>query len=163
MKPDTFQTAINPRLPATWGTAPEYQPVSIRINGIDLIEMIRGIELRFAEAEYDARIANGEPAIGLPGKLAGAYAPLPRRLTLLPSRNLLGEPGRVDLLDTSGKSPLLCCTCGVFECASVLVRIAVDGEHVIWSDFERHRRPHWHYDLAFAFDRTSYEAQLAPL
>ncbi len=53
--------------------------VHIIINGRDLIEILREIELPFATGE-------GHPSI------AGAYAGLPKELIFLPSRHLLGEP-----------------------------------------------------------------------
>lgn len=88
----------------------DYGPgIEIRIDGEDLVDMVRGVELPFAQAE-------GHPGI------AGAYAGLPARDYSPPSRHFWGEAegGRRD-----GRVVLLTCRdCGEIGCWPLLARLA---------------------------------------
>jgi hypothetical protein len=127
--------------------------VEIRINGVPLPDLVRPVELPFAEAE-------GNP------KIAGAYSGLPASIYLPPSRHFRGESrsGRSD-----GKVELLGCgDCGEVGCWPLLARIVVGPDQVVWSDFEQPYRGDpekvavWRYDRfgPFEFGRADYEAAL---
>ncbi|NUP11779.1 MAG: hypothetical protein HOW73_37505 [Polyangiaceae bacterium] len=127
----------------------------ILINGIDLVELVRLVELPFASAE-------GSPSI------AGAYAGLPPEEVCPPSRHFYGEPSN-ELLHSRSKVQILGCECGEPGCWPLLCAITVAGEVVRWSGFEQpHRagrddRPSWPYDQLgpFEFDRSQYDRALA--
>ena len=93
----------------------------IFVNGLDLLDVVREIELPFAHRK-------GKP------HLAGSYAGLPPEAVFSPSRRLLGEPEeRYD--DRHGKIAVLGCTCGFVGCWPLLVRIWADDDRVVWSCF----------------------------
>jgi len=129
--------------------------VRISINGRDMIDLVREVELPFATRE-------GRP------QLAGAYAYFGPVATFLPSRHFLGEP-TYDWSDGQGRCYLLSCTCGWPDCWPLSARIELREHEVIWSDFRQpHRGPQcergeWRYDGLgpFAFDRELYEHSLA--
>jgi hypothetical protein len=130
--------------------------VDIHINGRNLIEIIREVELPFAKQENHPNIA-------------GSYQGLPARIIYLPSRHLLGEPQFL-YSDDSGRTQLLQCTCGEPGCWPLLARVTIEPDRVVWDDFcQPHRGPnsrasHWKYDAlpAFIFARSDYEAALVP-
>ncbi len=118
--------------------------VEVFVNGRDLREVVREVELPFARRE-------GRPA------LAGDYAGLPPEDVFLPSRRLLGEPTEsYEFDEPRGKLVVLGCTCGDVGCWPLLVEIAVREDTVIWSDFEQPRRRRWRHDELgpFVFDRA---------
>jgi hypothetical protein len=145
-----------------------YLPVEFRINGTPFIDLVREIELPFANEEYDARIASGEVAedLGLRGFLAGNYL-YPNSKFFRHTRNFLGEPYRHGFITDPGdprnqKSLLLGCTCGITDCWFLLASISVTTDTVRWADFCQFHRD-WSYPLGpFVFDRIQYEAQLDP-
>lgn len=129
----------------------EYQGseiVHLYINDRNFIEMLK---------EYEAPFA---------GNIAGEYEGLCPDHVFLPSRHLLGEP--IELLEYDGKAAVLECECGCPGCWPFLVKITVEEDIVMWSDFEQpHRGPesaggHWKYDKfgPFIFDRKQYESEL---
>jgi hypothetical protein len=129
-----------------------YETVSISVNGRDLTDILKEVEMPFAQQE-------GTPNI------AGGYEGLRPEEIFLPSRRLLGEPES----GTSGeKVAVLGCECGEIGCWPFLVSVTVRNEVVIWSDFEQpHRsgrasRQPWIYDRLrpFLFDRARYLAEL---
>jgi len=129
--------------------------VHIIINGRDLIEVIRGIELPFATRE-------GHP------RIAGAYSGLPAHRVFLPSRHFLGEPEPI-YSDGEGRTYVLECECGEPGCWPLAVRIQVGEREIVWHDFHQpHRGPDskagaWRYDAlrSFTFDRQLYEQELS--
>ena len=129
--------------------------VQIIINGRDLIEIVRDIELPFATRE-------GSPQI------AGAYSGLPSHRVFSPSRHFLGEPDPI-YADGEGRTCVLECECGEPGCWPLAVRIELREREVVWSDFRQpHRGPHsnageWRYDAlsSFTFDRQIYEQALS--
>ncbi len=132
--------------------------IQIRINGRDLVEMVRAIENPFAYKEGVASIA-------------GAYAGLPPdEDTCPPSKHFLGEPSAA-LYRFGAKTQILGCECGEVGCWPLLCRIDVERTRVIWSRFEQpHRkgqsgRAPWIYGGLgpFEFHRTQYEQALAAL
>lgn len=137
-------------------TAPENGTgVHIIINGRNLVEIVREIELPFATRE------------GSPG-IAGAYSGLPADIVFQPSRHFLGEPDSLHS-DGDGRPYVFACNCGVPGCWPLTVHIELREHEVVWSDFRQpHRGPHapageWRYDALprFIFERKSYETALS--
>ena len=130
----------------------QHSEVAIFINDRDLIDILREIEMPFAIREGHTDIA-------------GDYAGLPPEAVFLPSRYLLGESYDGSYVD---KVTVLECTCGNPDCWPFLVRITVQDDRIIWSDFEQPHRARrdvfsrWSYDQLkpFVFDRAQYEAEL---
>jgi hypothetical protein len=128
--------------------------VRVLINGRDLSDIVREIELPFALKEDSAEIA-------------GAYSGLPPEIAFLPSRHFFGE---ADALhgDDEGQTFALVCDCGEPGCWPLSLRVDIGERKVIWSDFRQpHRGPtskagHWRYDALprFTFERKAYEDAL---
>jgi hypothetical protein len=142
-----------------------FQQVEMRINGEALIDIVRRIELPYAEREFDERVAAGETAeeLGERGSLAGAYLYLPRVVALPPSRNFFGKPYRHGFVTDANdpvnkKSLILQCTCGITDCWFLVVDITLGDLTVTWDHFQQFHRD-WIYDTKpFVFDRAEYEA-----
>jgi hypothetical protein len=127
----------------------EYEVVEIAVNGRNLIDLLRQVELPVATRE-------GNPEI------AGSYEGLPPDVVFFPSRHLLDRPnpphggeGHVTILE--------CGNCGTPACWPFQVRILLDEATVTWCDFSQpHRAGKWTYDALpeFIFDRRQYEAEL---
>jgi hypothetical protein len=128
--------------------------VHIVINGHDLVDSVRAVELPFATREGAAMIAGG-------------YSGLSSDVVFLPSRHFLGEPkyegegGRVIVLGCGG--------CGEVCCWPLAVRMKFREHEVMWSDFYQefrgpgHSSGEWRYDGfgPFIFDRRQYEGALS--
>jgi hypothetical protein len=164
---DRFEARVDPAGCIRWSGGGGFQPVELRVNGVGLIELVREIELPYAQSEFDRRVAAGETAdeLGPRGALAGNYLYPDAAKVFLPSRNLLGASyaqGFQTTLDDarSRKSLLLQCTCGIADCWLLLATITVGDTTIEWSDFCQFHR-NWRYDLGpFIFDRATYESQL---
>lgn len=134
--------------------------VAILINGRDLRDLVREVELPY-------RTAQGSP------QYAGRYAGLEAGYVLPPSRHFLGEPARQYrfVARDDAKTAVLQCICLEPGCWPLVAKIAVTEDEVVWSDFEQpHRGPdsragHWRYDALgpFAFSRPDYEAEILRL
>ena len=122
--------------------------VGIFINGRNLVDMVREVELPFAARE-------GKP------HLAGNYVGLPVEAVLFPSRRLLGD-GEECHDDWGGRISVLGCGCGVVGCWPLQVVIDATEDDVTWSGFEQPHRRRWDHDGLgpFVFDRDEYEAAL---
>lgn len=127
----------------------------IVINGRDLIELVREVELPFARREGNKSIA-------------GSYAGLIGDERLLPpSKHFLGEPSQRGYC-YDDKVMVLGCDCGIAGCWPLICRITADETSVVWSDFEQPHRssgralPAWEYAALgpFEFEREEYEAAL---
>lgn len=158
---DTLSLLVDP---APLAADPRHAPVTILVNGRDLIDLVREIERPFA-------IAEGCPDI------AGGYAGLPAAVALAPSRHLLGEPAPG--YDYTHEVTLLQCECGEPGCWPLLARVRVSADAVTWSHFRQPHRdgrnwrsghrardsltPRWRHEGLgpFRFDRAQYEAELA--
>ena len=122
-----------------------------RINGTDLIEQVRQLEM-----------AAGK------GRLAGAYAGIRRSNLRSVRSHFLGSPSPVHERE-DGKIPVLGCACGIVACWPLHVRVTVAHDVVTWDGFDPpfHRDPSGEmfrrYDAfgPFRFDRDRYEAELA--
>jgi hypothetical protein len=141
--------------------------IQLRVNRTGLIDLVREVELPYAQLEFDTRIAAGAAPdeIGQRGSLAGDYLYPDSDHIFLPSRNLLGaayQHGFRTAPDDprNRKSLLLQCTCGIADCWFLLATITVRDITVEWSDFCQFHRD-WRYDIGpLIFDRASYESQL---
>jgi hypothetical protein len=127
------------------------QAVRVLVDGRDLAEIVRAVELPYAEAE-------GRPQI------AGQYAGLGRNE--LPSavrEHFLGTDGSDLGCGPADKTVLLDCVCGSPGCWPLMARIEVRESEVIWSDFEQpHRSGRWSYGAfgPITFERAQYEKAL---
>jgi hypothetical protein len=132
--------------------------IQIKINGRDLVDLVRAVENPFAYKEGAASIA-------------GAYAGLPPDVeTCPPSRHFLGEPSGA-LYRYGAKTQVLGCECGEVGCWPLLCLIEASQTRVTWAQFEQPHRngkgaqSPWKYDEfgPFEFDRGQYDAALAAL
>ena len=144
---DTVSFRIERTDTPAWGII---DAANIFVNGRNLVDMVREVELPFAARE-------GNP------HLAGDYVGLPVEAVLFPSRRLLGEPETyydTDYLD--GKLAVLGCGCGEVGCWPLRVRISAMEGQVTWGDFEQPHRRRWDHGALgpFVFDRGEYEAAL---
>ena len=115
--------------------------VRVFIDGTDLVDLVRPVELPFATAEGAADIA---------GRYAGL---MPRDWLELPEQN-----------DGDDRAALLACAgCGEPGCWPLRARIEMSPERVTWSDFQQPHRPEWSYASfgPFAFDRGQYDDEVA--
>ena len=138
----------------------ELTKTGIYINERSLIDIIKEIEMPYAQIEYDARIEEGEDPKDL-YLLAGDYRPLPLHMVKFPSRHLLDNPkdftfGIHHSNPLKSKTTLLGCTCGIIECWFLLAKITLTETTVNWTDFQNFHREYWEYNLSFAFDRQQY-------
>jgi hypothetical protein len=111
------------------------------IDGRDLVDLVRPIELPFAAAEGHPDIAGGYD-----GLLVRDWLELPEQY---------GDDGRAAVL--------ACASCGEVGCWPLRTRIEEDGDIVRWSDFQQPHRPDWSYESfgPFVFDRGQYYDQVA--
>jgi hypothetical protein len=125
--------------------------VRLLVGDRDLAELVRAVELPHARAE-------GAPSI------AGAYAGLDP--SLLPGgvrAHFLGGAGSDLACGPRDKTVLLGCDCGEPGCWPLMARVEVEGETVVWRDFQQPHRDAWSYgDFGpLRFERAQYEAALA--
>jgi hypothetical protein len=96
--------------------------VNIFINGRNLIDMVREVELPFATAEGSACIA-------------GAYMGLPKSVALSPSQQLLGRPEE-GFQGKGGRTCLLICSeCGESICWPLQAKVIITDTEIIWTHF----------------------------
>ena len=132
--------------------------IQIKINGRDLVELVRAVENAFAYKEGHA-------------SLAGAYAGLPPNDdTCPPSKHFLGQPSYTNYR-YNAKTQVLGCECGEAGCWPLVCLIEAGSTRVKWSEFEQPHRTvqrtknPWGYDELgpFEFDRGQYERALEAL
>lgn len=112
--------------------------VEVRIDGRDLRELVRAVELPQATAD-------GQP------DLAGSYEGLPPEEWTAPAAG-----------DRQGRVAVLGCTCGVSECWPLLARVTRRAGTVVWSDFRQPNRGWTHDRLGpFTFAQPAYDAAVA--
>jgi len=123
--------------------------VEIRVNGAALVDLLRPVELPYAEAEGNRG-------------LAGSYAPLAFEDFDSDPAHFLGQP--VAVWFEEGDTVLMGCDCGVWGCWPLTVRIEMGESQVRWSGF---RNGHRDWDLSdlgpFVFGRAGYEAAVREL
>lgn len=109
------------------------------VNGSDLRELVRPIELRQGA-----------------GKLAASYGGLRRSVHWPLKKHYLGKH------DTArGRTAVLGCSCGISGCWPFYVQVSIGAEDVRWGDFRLPFRE-WSYEALgeFRFERWRYEAEL---
>lgn len=112
--------------------------VEVHVDGRDLRELVRDVELPQAAAD-------GQP------DLAGSYDGLPPEEWAAPAAG-----------DRQGRVAVLGCTCGVSECWPLLAYVTRTADTVVWSGFRQPNRSWTHAGLGpFTFGREQYEAAVA--
>jgi len=151
---DTIQLSVRKNENFDPNTLVGEEVVDIYINGREIRDIIREVELPFAIHDGKAEIA-------------GDYERLEPKDVFLPNRHFLGEPDN-RCLQKNGKVPILRCKCGDFGCYPLYVRITIQKDRVVWSDFENPwntsewKKEPWDYSsLYFVFERDNYEIQLS--
>ncbi|EFC79883.1 hypothetical protein [Parafrankia sp. EUN1f] len=114
------------------------------VNGVDLRELVRAVELPYAEGDPDS---------------AGSYAGLRDPGVRWPSRHFLGERSVTWFGD--GDTVLLGCICGDAGCWPLTARVDIADDAVIWRDF-RNSHHRWNLDGLgpFRFNLLAYETAL---
>lgn len=120
--------------------------VEIYIDGIEIAEIFRKIELPYCEAENE------------PDK-AGDYGHIPVRELY---EDLIEATVKGSYSYELGVYPLCCRGCGEPGCWSVTFRVREDDEYVWWYGFEHEHRD-WKYNLEFAFLKSEYSAAMSKL
>jgi hypothetical protein len=128
----------------------DLKQIKIRVNGVELQDLVRDAELPSARADGDEDIAGNY--IGL---VAGYM-----RIDL--AGQFLGGRGTPMFTGSEDKTALLGCGCGEVGCSPLMARVTVNDDTVTWGDFEQPTRPDWDYDGfgPFTFDRSEYERAL---
>lgn len=132
------------------------EQISIYVDGINLIDIVANVEKNI--------LANGGEA-GPAGEYAGlSYEYNKQNHFLTQEDAMYGEDeDKISLID---------CTCGCEGCWTFACKIDVQGDIVIWSDFEQvHRREGgwtdkpWIYDELgeFVFDKEQYLSEISKL
>jgi hypothetical protein len=131
----------------------ELKQIKIQVNGTELPELVREVELPGARAEGDE-------------ELAGNYVGLvPGYVRMDVAGHFLGGAG-AKLYDADDeKVQLLGCGCGEVGCSPLLAQVTVTDDTVTWDEFEQPTRPEWGYDDLgpFTFERSQYERALYEL
>ncbi|MEV8530435.1 hypothetical protein [Streptomyces sp. NPDC051211] len=147
----------------------------IRVDGTDLrsvvAEATRALREREADALADAEDAEDEEdeedeeatAQQRADFLAYRHGGMPQYELGRPASYFLGEHDPAFRCGTPDGTPVLGCSCGVWECGPLLARITVAEDTVTWSRFRDPYRPEWG-DLPigpYVFPRPAYEHALA--
>lgn len=128
----------------------DYQVIDIFINGNNLIELLKEIELPFASIE-------GHP------EMAGHYEGIPPLLSLPPHKHFWGVASVEDYQYPERQVALFeNKSSGIPGEWTFTARIDVTGESVKWSDFRQQHRPKWDYSPfgTWTFDLVAYRNAL---
>ncbi|MDQ0985495.1 hypothetical protein [Streptomyces sp. V2I9] len=150
-----FRRTSHPAVRPEGGAAPV---VGILVDGVPLVELVRAVELPYAQAEQRRRADEGLP--GTAPLLAGDYTTLGPAYDW-PSRHFLGEPRNLPWGGEEGETMVLGCPCGIDECWALMARITVTPRTVTWSAF-RNNCCDWDLSAlgSFVFSRRQYEDSL---
>jgi hypothetical protein len=131
MNLNTFQLRLTP-----FGST-EFSQVRVLIDGDDLIDLVRAVELPWARAEGHETLAGGYS-----GLAPDQWRELPEQYE-------------------DGRAAVLACDCGEVGCWPLRVRITLEDETVTWSDFQQPHRD-WSYPGLgpFCFNRQQYEQEI---
>ena len=116
-----------------------YDRCVIVLNGKDILDIMREVELPFFKKEH------------LSESDAGSY------------HHMIPEELYEDLINAEASNRekiahVLCCTCDVTDCASTRVRVRKTKNSIIWDNFESLRD--WDFGLSFEFEINQYRAFL---
>lgn len=116
------------------------------IDGKSLISVLKKFELPFAKREGHL-------------ELAGDYKGVPINYIESVSDYYLGLK-QEQWLD--GKTVILDCPCLCVGCWSFVTKINIDGNSIVWTEFEQICRDNWDYSKFddFTFDKVQYENAL---
>ncbi|MFL0373757.1 hypothetical protein [Paenibacillus amylolyticus] len=130
----------------------EHKVLNIYIDNENIIELIKKYEMQF------------EPQI------AGGYEGPSINFLKNINEHLFGELNENDLFNYDGKTQILGCNCGEPECWPLLVKIKVNDEIVVWSEFKQPHRnedsgEYWDYSnlKPLEFNRKQYEEQVSDI
>jgi hypothetical protein len=128
----------------------DLRQIKIKVNGVELPELVREAELPSASADEEEDIAGNY--VGL---VAGYM-----RIDLV--GQFLGGQGTPMFEGGEEKTALLGCGCGEVGCSPLMARVIVTEETVTWDDFEQPTRPDWDYEGfgPFTFERAQHECAL---
>ena len=125
----------------------EPRAVEIYINNREIIDILKEIELPFAEEE-------GHPS------LAGGYGHNVPKF-LYESLNDAFVEGTYN--QQCGVEILCCGDCGFPGCWSAVAYVRQDDDFVYWENFRQNHRKNWKYNLSYKFDRAEYEKEMEKL
>ena len=117
--------------------------VNILIDDKPLAKIMKAYEMPMATKEGHPDLAGGYHAIEVLSSLEKYY---------------LGKD-KADWGDEKNKTALLGCECGAVGCWPLLCKISLQGNEVIWSEFEQpHRDDDWDYSAfeGFVFEKQQY-------
>lgn len=120
--------------------------VEIYIDGVEIAEIFRRIEVPYCKAE-------GHP------DLAGDYGHLSAKSLYI---DLTEATTKGSFSYEIGVYPLCCGICGEPGCWSVTFHVCEDGEYVWWYGFEHEHRD-WEYNLEFKFLKRDYDVEIKKL
>ncbi|QES47091.1 hypothetical protein DEJ50_03750 [Streptomyces venezuelae] len=138
----------------------------VRVDGTDLRLTVADATRSLREREADAMAA--EPGGRMTAQertdfLARRHGGMRQEDLGAPAAYFLGEHEPAFRCGTEDGTPVLGCSCGVWECGPLLARITVTADTVIWSRFRDPYRPAWG-ELPigpYVFPRAAYETALA--
>ncbi|MFJ7154135.1 hypothetical protein ACIQUQ_04280 [Streptomyces sp. NPDC101118] len=135
----------------------------IRVDGVDLRELVARATGPFWEPE----LLEGEPERNPEERarfVLGQHRGLAQEDVPRPFEHFTGRPSEEFREIGGGRSVLLGCPCGVWECWPLCAHIEVAADTVTWSGFlQPYRQEEWgELPLGpYVFDRARYEASLA--
>lgn len=122
-----------------------YRAVEIYIDGREILEIIREIEIPYVEE--DEHVFAGDYGHVSPKSLYGE----------------LSSATDEGSFSHSWGVYLFCCgSCGEPTCWSVTILVKEDGESVYWYDF-RHEHMAWDYNLTYRFEKNQYARAMQKL
>ncbi len=140
------------KIEANQSSNQQVMTVTILVNGLDIIELLKEYEMPFAKKEGSEDIAGGYEGIS------------PEALY----KNLT-NPEAFDL-DKNEKVSLLECACGCDGCWPMKAKVIHLQDKIIWAEFEQPHRAidsanFWDYSNfgQFGFDKNNYIEQLDKL
>lgn len=138
----------------------DHKTAVITIDGRKLLDIIREIELPYAEEE--GRLAKKEGVAEEDedySDLAGAYGHLSAKVLFDNLKTGISDCGS----SHDERVYLFCCgDCGEIFCWTVSMKVRMDEHYVYWYDF-KHEHRNWEYNLSYTFEKTAYEAALRKL
>ena len=124
----------------------DHKVVEVYIDGQKLLDIIKAIEIPYAQEE------------GCP-EIAGDYGHIsPRHLY----SDLSAATDTNGYFDNLGVYLFCCAGCGEPGCWSVTFRVKEDAEYVYWHGFEHEHRD-WEYNLFYKFEKKAYAQALRKL
>ncbi len=127
---DELEVKIDKNDYISWTKASGFQPIQFWINGENLLSRVQFLEIPMVAKEREVDVENNGDSIP-----AGDYLGIGVEYAhgVLSGADLdCGEVGH-----ESARSLIFGCTCGVSECWAILVKVEVDGDKVVWRNFQQ--------------------------